>query len=160
VMMRNKNTGALATLIHVELQPSTCVADGQPSRVIDDRLQIASLGLMDNRHPRLVFCFPGREGERSYLNQSPVTQGHLLRNDVLPKKWVERFHPLQFGVTHRYKVLVLFTRTTGFSEAVREVWRCAFGQLYRIPVPQSDISAACTASLNLIANWCRPYQGY
>ena len=150
VMMRNKNNGATITLIHANPNGSTCLADYGAGRVMDERIQVASLGVYSRDNPAVTIYYPASEGERSYLFGR--SRGGRTRG------WVERFHPVRGGVKHSYTVLIGLTEQSDFPNAMRHAWRTAFGRIHPA-VAKTDVPASYEASIKLISDWSRTYSG-
>ena len=153
VMMRNLNNGVALSLIHLEPDGSTCSADYAAERVIDRRIQVASLGIYGQEKTAVGIYYPAAEGERSYV-RSPGGR----RNSRHRKRWVDRFHPVQDGLTQHYKVLIKLDHSTGFPQAMRTAWRTAFDNIHP-PVAVSDVAATCEASIRLISAWVKTMNG-
>jgi hypothetical protein len=153
VMMRNKQNGCTISLIHLEPDGSTCMADNKGERVIDERIKVASLGFYSQKNTAVSLYYPGAEGERSYIRKHGEK-----REKGNTKHWVERFHPVQIGVHHSYKVLINLSEHHNFPEAMRQSWRLAFNNIHP-PVAKTDILASYEASINLIAYWSRTTKG-
>ena len=153
VMMRNKNNGTTITLTHCDPDGTTCLADYQSSRVVDGRIQVASLGLWSHENPAVSFCYPATEGERSYLRSRETG-----RSTDESKRWVERFHPVQTGVKHSYKIMIRLDVTPDFPTAMRQAWRAAYAEMPP-PISQTDLAACYEASIKLISDWSQTYNG-
>jgi hypothetical protein len=151
VTMRNTNSGNTITLIHLAPDGSTSLSDNEPGRVVDGRIQVASLGVLSRNNPAVAFCYPAAEGERSYLRESG-------RGRDSTKRWVERFHPVQAGVRHSYRILIDLSVEPDFPTAMRHAWRTAFENIHP-PTARTDVRAAYEASIGLIADWSKTYPG-
>lgn len=149
VMMRNKFNGSTITLIHYQPDGSTCMADNSAGRVIDDRIHVASLGILSKENAAVSLYYPATEGERSYFREQG-TRG--------AKQWVERFHPLKQGVHHSYKVLIDLSEQPDFPLAMKHSWRIAFENIHP-PVAKTDIPASYKASISLISDWSKSTKG-
>ncbi len=153
VMMRNKQNGGAITLIHIEPDGSTCLADYTGERVVDDRIKVASLGFLSPENAAVSLYYPAAEGERSYLRRQ-----RRNRENRNTRHWVERFHPVQPGTHHCYKVLIHLNEHHDFPEAMRHAWRIAFDNIHP-PVAKTDILASYEASISLIADWSKTTKG-
>ena len=153
VMMRNRHNGSTITFIHYQPDGSTCLADNSTGRVIDDRIHVASLGILSNENTAVSLYYPATEGERTYFRG----QGSN-RNISGSKHWVERFHPVKSGIKHAYKVLIDLSENPNFSSAMRHSWRVAFENIHP-PVATTDIPASYKASISLIADWSKITKG-
>ena len=153
VMMRNKKSGTTITLTHSDPDGATCLADYTSGRVVDERIQVASLGIWSPQHPAVSFCYPATEGERSYLRGKGAK-----RNAGDRKHWVERFHPVQIGVKHSYKIVIRLSVETDFASAMRHAWRTAYEDKPPL-IARTDLSACYEASIKLISDWSKTYNG-
>lgn len=152
VMMRHKRRGDTVTLVHLEPDGSTCLADYSGDRVIDGRIQVASLGIISDEKAAVSFCYPATEGERSYL------RSRTLPRDENAKRWAERFHPVEPGVSHRYKILVHLSEERAFPHAMRNAWRTAFHRIHP-PAASTDLRASYEAGISLLAKWSTTTKG-
>ena len=150
VMLRDKVQGLTLTLIHANPNGATCVADYSANRVVDARIQVASLGVFGQANASVAILYPASEGQRSYLRR-----GGLKGK---PSGWVERFHPVQPGVKHSYSVLISLSQQPDFPQAMRQAWRSGFEQIHP-PVAKTDIAASYEASIQLISDWSRITRG-
>ena len=153
VMMRDKLQGTTLTLIHSSPDGSTCLADYTPDRVVNPRIQVASLGVYGHTDAAAAFYYPASEGQRSYLRRS---RGR--GSQTQPDGWVERFHPVQPGVKHVYSVVIALSQEPSFPQAMCHAWRLGFEHLHP-PVAKVDITASYEASIQLIAHWSRTTRG-
>ena len=149
VMMRHKrqrghnHTGSYRT------QRFKLLAGLHRGAVIDERIQLAALGVFSRENTAVSLYYPAAEGERSYIRRSVRNRGNRGSG-----RWVERFHPVEQDVKHRYKVLVNLSEQHGFPVAMRHAWRVAY-QNVRPPIVKADIPACYDASINLIADWSK-----
>ncbi len=147
VMLRDKTRGTTLTLIHADPDGATTLADYTAQRVVDAGIQVASLGVFGQHNAAAAFCYPASEGERTYLLRRRPSAG-----------WAERFHPVQAGVKHSYRLLINLSATPNFPQAMRSAWRLAFEQIHP-PVARVDIAASYEASVQLIAHWSQTTRG-
>ena len=146
VMLRDRKLGAALTLLHVAPDGGTCPEDQAADRLVDARLQFASLGLTSPAHPALTFRFPGTEADRTYLRRK---RGPSVRG-------AERFHPLKTGVPHGYQILVAAAEAPTFPVAMRNAWRLAYAT-FAPPIAKTDIRAVYRASMDLLGRLSRRY---
>lgn len=115
VMAREIAGGHTVSLIHVsDAEPSTFSGDRGAARVTDERMQFGSIGVRQLGGTSLVFMFPGSEGERNQVDRRASGE------------WALRSHPVKEGVTHRYKLVIDFSKTATYAVGVAETWRHAF----------------------------------
>ncbi len=153
VMMRNAKSGVTLALFHVQPDGRTCAEDRTADRLIDARLQFASLGICSPQNPTVTFHYPGTEGERSYL-RGPRGQGGPRPGP----RWAERFHPVQPNVQHAYHVLIHVSRPPDFPEAMRCVWRVGLSAAQPAVEPV-DLAAVSRVSHQLLIDLSRDYNG-
>jgi hypothetical protein len=151
VMLRHPADGATVTLIHAHPDGATCLADCSAGRVVDSRIQAASLGIAGQKNPALVICFPGSEGDRSCL-----TSRRRASNNK--PGWSERFHPVQTGVKHTYEVVMDVSVEPDFHTAMHHAWRAAYALANPQIVP-ADIPATYEATISLLSDWSRTMRG-
>ncbi|WP_226894705.1 hypothetical protein [Luteolibacter marinus] len=151
VMTRDPGSGFTAALIHLAPDGSTSMADAKPERLVDARLQFASLGIAGQAQPALTIKYPGIEGQRTYLK--PRGQ----RRDT--HGWSERFHPVRKDIDHAYKLRIELAGHAGFPAALRSVWRSAFERIHPAPT-RADIAGSYDAGMKLVAAWAGPHDGH
>ncbi len=153
VMMRDKHGGATITLVHLQPDGSTCLPDYAAQRVIDQRIQVASLGVFSRKNTAVSLYFPASEGQRSYIRSSAGQ-----RRNREAGRWVERFHPVKQDMQHGYKMLIHVSEHDKFPRAMRQAWRVAYQNVPR-PKVTSDIPACYEASISLVADWSQTTKG-
>lgn len=153
VMLRNKASGATISLTHCDPDGTTCPADDEAGRVTDSRIQLASLGIWSHENPAVSFCYPATEGERSYLRRKEGGETTGER-----KLWAERFHPVQVGIKHSYKVMIRLSVETNYPTAMQHAWRAAYAE-HPPEIARADLPACYDASIKLISDWSRSYNG-
>jgi hypothetical protein len=153
VMMRSKINGATILLAHCDPDGATCLADYQPGRVVDGRIQVASLGIWSPENPAVSFCYPATEGERSYIRGSGGGRGAAAG-----KRWVERFHPVKSGGKQACKIMIGLSVEPDFSAAMRQTWRAAYEETPPA-IAHTDIAACYEASIKLISDWSQTHNG-
>jgi len=119
VMFRDPATGFTLSIIHKDSDPQTVVADGQ-GIYINENYQYGSLGIKrENNLLYTTFVYPGSEADRR------SGKGY-------------RYHPVKLGITHEYNLEICFSNTTDYADAVKTVWRHAFG-LYNPNIYDVDL---------------------
>lgn len=149
VMMRDLERGVALSLIHLNPDGGTCRADVSAQRVIDESIQVASLGIEGQEQTAVTLAYPATEGERSYVPG---------RGEHGSKRLVERFHPIHEGFSHRYAVLLHLQIADDFPQAMRTAWRCAFREIHP-SIERVDLDAVYTASLELLSDWVKDVDG-
>lgn len=148
VSLRNRRTGATLTLMHLGGKPTTFTGENRQARIIDDRMQFGSLGLINTDRPSPVFLFPGTEGERTSLGGSSTEKG----------RWAYRCHPVEVGVPHAYTLRIELRRTEDFPDAVRQAWRAAYSEAAP-PTLNVTLDKVYQESIRLLSRYCQPVHG-
>ncbi|RYD20464.1 MAG: hypothetical protein EOP88_14975 [Verrucomicrobiaceae bacterium] len=129
VALRDTASGQTVSLVHAAAEPATFSGDRGKERVTDARLQFGSIGVRQLEGTSLAFLFPGSEGEKN----------HVFRR--APDGWAHRSHPVKSGTPHHYKLVIRFSKTASYPEAVETTWKHAF-DLYQPKVRPVDVRAA------------------
>lgn len=145
-MMRQKRSGHAFSLIRIAPNGATSGADYAGARVVDEKMRVSSLGFQGREKTQVTFCHPASEGERSYFRSQ-----RLAGNG---KGWVERYHPVKRGISHRYEILIHLQRSRSFPDAMRNSWRMAF-QHASSPVKTVNIPEVYQASMDLVSHWVK-----
>jgi len=140
VAARDRETGDTVALTHVAAEPTTFAGDQGLARVVDDRLQFGSLGVVRQNDVALCFMFPGSEGEKNR------TKG------ASPKGWALRSHPVRSGVPHRYELMLSAATTAAYPDAVEKTWKQAFAR-YRPTVRRVDLAVAFAGLLDTLDHY-------
>lgn len=128
-MIRNPRSGDTVSLVHAAADPATFTGDRGVERIVDERMQFGSIGVRHLDATSLVFMFPGSEGERN----------HVVRRTS--DGWALRSHPVKAGIQHHYKLVIRFSKTASYPDAVEATWKHAF-QLYQPKLRPVDVKAA------------------
>ena len=134
VMLRTIANGNTVSLIHADSDPTTFSGDRGVERVVDERMQFGSIGVRQLEGTSLAFMFPGSEGEKN----------HVTRRT--PDGWALRSHPVKAGIAHHYKLIIGFSKTAAYPDAVEQSWKHAF-DIYQPKLRPVDVK---TAFLGLI----------
>ncbi|MES2439141.1 MAG: hypothetical protein V4584_08735 [Verrucomicrobiota bacterium] len=129
VMLRDPRGGQTISLLHAGPEPATFTGDRGKERVTDERLQFGSIGVRQLDGTSLVFLFPGSEGEKN----------HVVRRS--PDGWALRSHPVKKGIAHHYKLIIRFSKSGSYPEAVESTWKHAF-DFYQPRIRPVDVKAA------------------
>ena len=151
VMVRDPVDGVTVSLVHADPDGTSIIEDLNDTRIIDEDLQFASLGVQGQASPALTLLYPGSEGSRTYARPNR----HLLKTDV----WSERYHPVEADVPHSYEIRLSFDTYETFPEALKATWRRAYEYLY-VPTTEADILAHYEAGIGLLKNTTNQYNGY
>lgn len=150
VMLRDPVSGVTSSLIHLSPDGSSCLEKLDEDRLIDPRLQFASLGVQGQTAPALTLLYPGSEGSRTYVRPPART--------FETAGWSERYHPVVGDVSHAYQVRMSFGVFESFPAALRATWRRAYGE-FDAPASKTDVPASYEAGMGLINNFARAYNG-
>jgi hypothetical protein len=129
VMLRSISSGNTVSLLHAAAEPTTFSGDRGVERIVDERLQFGSIGVCQLDGTSLTFMFPGSEGEKN----------HVARHS--PDAWALRSHPVKAGVSHHYKLIIRFSKTANYPDAVESTWKHAF-EIYQPKLRPVDVNAA------------------
>lgn len=140
VAARDRASGDTVTLTHVLADPTTFGGDQGPDRVVDERLQFGSLGVVRRDQLSLAFMFPGSEGEK---NRTPGGK---------KKGWALRSHPVRSGVVHRYRLMLSATTTAAYPDAVEHAWKQAFAR-YQPQLRRVDLPRACAGLIETLDHY-------
>lgn len=140
VAARDRERGDTVTLTHVQADPTTFAGDQGPDRVIDERLQFGSLGVIRHDRLALAFMFPGSEGEKT---RAPGAK---------KKGWALRSHPVRAGFLHRYRLMLSATTTAAYRDAVEHAWKQAFAR-YQPKLRRVDLPRACAGLIETLDHY-------
>ncbi|GAA5129693.1 hypothetical protein JIN84_03680 [Luteolibacter yonseiensis] len=140
VTMRDPGNGDTVSLIHAAAEPATFTGDRGGERVVDERMQFGSIGVRHLDGTTLAFMFPGSEGEKN----------HVVRR--ASDGWALRSHPVKEGVQHHYKLVIRFSKTASYPDAVETTWKHAF-QLYQPKPRPVDVKAAFTGLIDTLDHY-------
>ncbi|MEO5913806.1 MAG: hypothetical protein ABIS50_06210 [Luteolibacter sp.] len=128
-MLRNVSDGGTVSMIHAASEPTTFTGDRGEERVVDERMQFGSIGVRQLDGTSLAFMFPGSEGE----------QNHVAWRST--DRWALRSHPVKKGIQHHYKLVISFSKTATYPDAVETTWKHAF-DIYQPKIRPVDVKAA------------------
>ncbi|WP_407429502.1 hypothetical protein [Arcticibacter sp.] len=152
VMRRNKVSGATVTLIHSNAFPRTFNKDFGLSRIVDERMQFGALGFSQlNEKNAITFMFPGSEGEKTYISARRI---HGREN----KQWALRSHPVKKVVSHRYQLIVRFSNSKTYPQAVSEAWRTAY-KAYDPIIHKENMQHVYQEEIKLLNDYWRNING-
>lgn len=144
VMWREKETGFTLSLLHKAAVPETFFGEAGHERVIDERMQFGALGIRQLDNTAMIFKFPGSEGEKTYVRGSTGRNG---------KSWSWRSHPVKKGVKHEYQLLIQFSLTDNYPDAVEKTWKEAY-TLYNPTIHKVDMQEVHKEEIKLLnAYW-------
>jgi hypothetical protein len=114
IMLRASADGTTFSLYHEDADGTTFSGESGLSRIIDGRMQFASMGMETD--PRLLVgvLFPGSEGDHTGVG------GYR-------EGWAYRSSPVTEGYIQHYKVLIGLNREPDFQSAMKDTWAEYFG---------------------------------
>ena len=154
VMQRHKRSQLTFSLGHLAPDGGTFAGEDGLSRIVDERLQFGSLGVINDagvesvRAPQLAFLFPGSEGERTYIF------GPKPENN----RWALRSHPVRAGFSQRYRLAFAIQQIESFPAAVRATWR-AFYDLAAVPTISVNLPKVYRDGMALLKHYAHEYNG-
>ena len=113
-MLRELDNGATLAVTHLHPNGATFTGEDYRARLIDGRMQFASLGMENRAQPLVGLRFPGTEGERTLI-------GGLSTN----RNWAWRSHPVTAGFTQNYSLVVRLNLESDFPTALAHTWSAA-----------------------------------
>lgn len=114
LMARSKQDGYSLVISNAKPDANTIEEDVSDKDIlIDRRFRFASLGIDQRSQLRLMFCYPGVEGERSY--------SRIGGEDV--KRTLFRFHPISRDLKHEYTMNINLVHYNDFYSGLRSTWR-------------------------------------
>lgn len=142
VSVRDRTGGTTLTLEHLAPDGATIGGDDDLKRVVDDRLRFGSLGVRrTNEAVRLVFRFPGSEGEQTGI--------FGYKPDL---RTVERLHPIKAGATQRYTLRLSLDTRPSFPAQMTSAWRRAFASA-KPAIISANIQAVYDASISVLDHY-------
>lgn len=140
VTVRDPSNGDTVSLIHAAAEPTTFTGDRGVDRIVDERMQFGSIGVRHMGGTSIAFMFPGSEGEKN----------HVVRR--ASDDWALRSHPVKAGIQHHYKLVLRFSKTGSYPEAVETTWKHAF-QLYQPQLRPVDVKAAFAGLIDTLDHY-------
>lgn len=138
---RDISDGVTVSLIHADSDPTTFVGEAGTDRIVDERMQFGSLGVRQIGGTSLAFMFPGSEGGRNHVDR---------RNSNV---WALRSHPVKSGVRHHYRLLIGFSKTDAYPDAVESTWKQAF-ERYHPKLRPVNIASAFSGLIDTLDHYC------
>ena len=114
-MLREKDNGVTFAVAHKNPNGGTFVGEDFFNRIIDGRMQFASMGMENNTQPSVGMLFPGSEGERT-----------LILGGSINKDWALRSHPVSNNFTQTYSMVVRLTVEPDFPTALQNTWTVGY----------------------------------
>lgn len=134
IMIKDKNSGTTISIAHKEPDGSTFKEEKGLSRIIDDRMKFASIGMQNNKYPEIGITYPGSEGEKSYLGQSG---------------WAYRNHPMTKDFEQNYKIVFQLTFEESYPDAIKHTWK-KYYNLFSPQIYSCDIDLIYSEQINVL----------
>ncbi|MDQ3812381.1 MAG: hypothetical protein M3347_00350 [Armatimonadota bacterium] len=148
VAARDRKSGISLVLERVGGDPTTFAGENGKARLIDERLQVGALGLLNASHLEAVFSFPGTEDDRPTFG--PDSPGG--------PRFMPRSHPVKIGVAHAYTLHFGASKTEGFAALVESVTKAAITRAQPALVP-ADLQRVYRASMDLLDTVIQSHNG-
>jgi hypothetical protein len=146
-MMRDRKSGTTVAIAHKNPDAKTFAGEDGLQRIIDERMQFGSLGIYNPRRPTLAFCFPGTEGQMTYVYGSSVQ-----------KRWALRSHPVREGVRHKYQLLIRLSQTKDFGHALADTWRQFYAD-FNPPLAKVDLGLVYRNGIAVLDHYGTEFDG-
>lgn len=127
IMLRDKKNGITFSVSHKEPKGNTYKEEDGLNRIIDERLQFASIGLSNNKQPEVGITYPGSEGERTYIYSSSTE-----------KRWAYRSHPIKKDFSQNYKIAFRLSKEDDYVSAMKDTWNIYY-DMFSPPIYKSDL---------------------
>lgn len=143
-MMRNDLTGETLSIGRPDANPVSGIDETLGDWIVDESMDYGSLGIHKLVRPSLDFVYPGLEGEINYVNRG--------------KPWVYRSHPVTEGASQQYTLMLQFSNTASYPEALNKEWR-TFLELLNPQLKQVNVQAVYDNAIDLLDTYTREYNG-
>ncbi|RYX83113.1 hypothetical protein EON83_16310 [bacterium] len=148
VAVRDKTNGTALVMERVGGSYSTFTGDSGSKRLIDERLQVGALGLLNAGNLEPSFSYPGTEDERALLGPDSANG----------PRFAPRSHPVKTGVTHQYTLHFGTLQAASFAGLVETTTKAAVERAHT-PLIRTDLKQVYRASLDLLSAVIQPYNG-
>ena len=146
-MLRDRRDGVTLAVIHQRPDGGTFSGEDFSSRIIDARMQFASLGMENNSQPSVGLLFPGTEGEHS-----------LIWGGSGPAKWAYRSHPVRLGFTQTYSLVARLTVEPDFPTAMTRTWAAGFN-LFHPAIYECDLNRIYANAVAVLSRYWTSVNG-
>jgi len=137
-MLRERASGMTFAVIHQNPNGGTFAGEDGLNRIIDGRMQFASLGMENNTQPLVGLVFPGTEGERT-----------LVFGASTNKRWALRSHPVTPGFAQSYSLVMRLTTEPDFPTAMEQTWTAAH-TLFNPATYNCDLNVVYSDAVNVL----------
>ena len=140
-MLRQKSNGATFSVAHFHPDGSTFVGEDYLNRIVDARMQFASLGMENKTQPAVGLLFPGTEGQRTLILGGSTNQA-----------WALRAHPVTANFTHAYSIVTRLTVEPDFPTALKDTWDATYTQ-FNPAVYACDLTAIYSNAVQALTRY-------
>lgn len=148
VQLQDRGSGSSIALCKVAPAPTCGISEISSATLVDASLQYASLGIRAAGKPGVRVCFPGCEGETTYIDGLKQTRG-----------WAMRYHPVTGDAKHEYTVVIaLQDGPVGPHESMRFEWRRWYGR-FRPAIHPADLTRVYHIGTELLDVYTQEYNG-
>ncbi len=148
VAARDKKSGIALVLERVGGSYTSFAGESGGKRLIDERIQIGALGLLNAGNLQPSFSFPGTEDERPLLGP----------DSPLGPRFAPRSHPVKIGVAHAYTLHFGVLTPHSFASLVETTTKDAINRA-KPPLIPADLHRVYRASLDLLNTVIQPANG-
>lgn len=142
VELYHPDDSSYLVLKHLSPAPDVGKKENSAEWMTDASFQYASMGIRREEGTKLVYQFPGSEGEKNYIDGN--------------KAWAKRSHPLRKGMIQNYSFALLGGKAEDSYEAMRNVWR----HYYQKETPEhrkADMEKVYKDGAELLNIYCQEY---
>jgi hypothetical protein len=147
-MLRDKNTGAAFSVCHKDPDGSTFTGEDGLTRIIDDRMKFASIGMQNNTQPSVGILYPGSEGERTGI------WGMSSNNN----RWAYRNHPVRQGYAQDYSMAMRLYYEPDFPTAMKNAWS-AFYDMFNPTLYECNLNQIYLDQIGLLDHYWKSING-
>ncbi|WEK37790.1 MAG: gliding motility-associated C-terminal domain-containing protein [Candidatus Pseudobacter hemicellulosilyticus] len=147
ILLQEKASGLSFSVGHQQPDGSSFRGEDGLNRIIDARMQFASLGLQHRDHPLVGMLYPGTEGERTGI--------YGMQN---VRKWAYRSHPVQTGFVQAYTAGVRLQQDNNYTTALANAWK-AYYQSASPALYNVDMEKVYTDHIGILDQYWREING-
>jgi len=118
----------------------------------DPSFNYGSLGMSAQAGLSLDYVYPGTEGYNELM--TPYRGGPYQYQFGFNR----RYHPVQKGFVQSYTIIVRFSKTDAFPEAMKDVWRFFYG-VFQPRIAAVDNEQLYRVTMEMLGDLCRDYHG-
>ncbi|MDB5105875.1 MAG: hypothetical protein JWP91_3564 [Fibrobacteres bacterium] len=146
-MLRRKDDGATFSVYHADANGSTFTGEDGLARIIDSRMEFASLGMRNDPRPSVGMLYPGSEGERT-----------LIYGGSPARRWSLRSHPVTQGFRQHYRMAFRLTSEPDYPTALKKTWS-AYYAMAAPPRYACDLNAVYAQQISILDAYWKSING-